>query len=69
MKPAREGRLKACPFCGELPTRRDHWFGFPGLRSRIRLVQCESDECGVRPKTSGSDAAEAARLWNTRAKP
>ena len=51
--------IKTCPFCGENPRIFKWKTGW--------IVQCENEECGVRPETNEMDnLAEAEVLWNGR---
>lgn len=54
--------LKACPFCGFLPTV-EPWHGGPKTK---HAVHCDNDACVVGPMTTGATKGKAIERWNRR---
>ena len=59
---ATEGRMRACPFCGEIPEVAP-WHG--GAPRKI-MIGCEGEDCLVLPSVTGETPDEALENWNRR---
>lgn len=59
-----KGKLKVCPFCGEIPEAEPYHGGGP----RKTCIQCFNDECPTMPGVARESPEEAIAQWNTRAK-
>lgn len=55
------GKLKPCPFCGEMPESFGSGEGQKGL-----MIECISENC-PNPSVSYYDHATAIAAWNRRA--
>lgn len=57
-------RLKRCPFCGDLPTKR---VAIRAAAENVHLIACENELCAAQPCVSDTWETKAVQKWNMRA--